>query len=172
MSVPVQGVLATLDGLSFESLEADETARRKIIVSAERALARLRTPYEQLWHFGFAGPTVLWVTRVLVDVGFFEGWAEAGGREATLHELWESCKNLHLDIELLRKYIDVTSLTALLLGLTWTFTYMRTSGRLLRVVVAAHVVQEVGEAVYKPTPTSLALADRKGVAVQGLLAGS
>lgn len=43
------------------------------------------------------------------------------------------------------------------------------SGRLLRVVVAAHLVQEVGEARYKSTPTSLALADPNGVAVRGLL---
>lgn len=46
---------------------------------------------------------------------------------------------------------------------------MDISGRLLRTIVAAHLVQEVGEARYKPTPTSLALADQKVVAVQGLL---
>lgn len=107
MSTPVQDVLATLGELSFESVGDDETARRELIASAERALARLRTPYEQLWNFGFASPMVLWVTRALVNVGFFEGWAEVGGKEATLHELWELCKVSHLDIELLRKFVLV-----------------------------------------------------------------
>lgn len=113
MSTPLQNVLATLDELSLESVGNDETARRNLIASAERTLARLRTPYEQLWHFGFVGPMVFWVTRVLVDVGFFEGWAEVGGREATLHELWESCKVPHLDIELLRELIGAKNLTSL-----------------------------------------------------------
>lgn len=104
MSSSVEDVLATLEGLSIDKVEADEPARRKIIASVERTLARLRTPYEVLWHIGFINPMLCWVLRVLVDVGLFEGWAENGGKEATLHELWEMCKVPCLDIELLRTF--------------------------------------------------------------------
>lgn len=114
MSATVEDILATLDGLSIDEVEVDEPGRRKIIASVERALARLRTPYEVLWHIGFINPMLCWVLRVLVDVGLFEGWAENGGKEATLHELWEMCKVPRLDIELLRMFSGATCLTNLL----------------------------------------------------------
>lgn len=107
MPVPVQEVIATFDGLSFENLETDEKTRREIIASAERALARLRTPYEQLWNTGYVSPMVIWTTRVLVDIGLYEGWGEIEGREATLQELWEVCKVPNVDIELLRRFITI-----------------------------------------------------------------
>lgn len=114
MSATVEDILATLDGLSIDKVEVDESGRRKIIASVERMLARLRTPYEVLWHIGFINPMLCWVLRVLVDVGLFEGWAENGGKEATLHELWEMCKVPRLDIELLRMFIGATCLVTLL----------------------------------------------------------
>lgn len=103
----VEDMFAAVEELSFDSVNADESTRRRIIASAERTLARLRTPYEQLWQFGLVGPMVIWVTRVLADVGLFEGWAKAGGKEATLHELWECCNATNLDLELLREFASV-----------------------------------------------------------------
>ncbi|KAK2600778.1 hypothetical protein N8I77_010286 [Diaporthe amygdali] len=137
----VDQIVATLDGVNLDQVDSDPGARMRVIDAARRMLARVETPFERMWHVAQVNITLTAACRILVDIGLFEAWREAGGKDALLMELWELCR-IHCDMALLR--------------------------RLLRLCVAANMVEEVDEDHYRATAFSLALGIPGGPVVESL----
>lgn len=95
-------IVGTLDNVSLDDLGTHPGDRIAVIEAAKRMLARLETPFEQVWQLSLVGATVASAIRVIRNVGLFEAWREAGGKEASLEELWVLSKT-HCDIVLLRE---------------------------------------------------------------------
>ncbi|KAK8098736.1 uncharacterized protein PG998_011977 [Apiospora kogelbergensis] len=115
-----ENIIATLDGIGAADVAGDREAQIAVATAARRMLA-----------------------RILLDLGLWKGWAEAGGGTATAAQLVDYCSPVAPDMNLLR--------------------------RLLRYLAAEFVVEEVGANVYRPTAFSLELGKPASATTQALL---
>jgi hypothetical protein len=112
MPANVQNIVANLDKISLDALDDDNDARVQVLEAARRMVARLETPFEQAWRWSWIGFNVFSVLQIIMDLGLWEEWRKAGGKEASLEELLDLCK-VPCDLMLLRElciYIKCASL--------------------------------------------------------------
>ncbi|KAK4217301.1 S-adenosyl-L-methionine-dependent methyltransferase [Rhypophila decipiens] len=131
--------IKSIDAINLESIGRDaENERRQTIAAAYRLLARLETPFEQMWKYTATLNTMA-ALQTLIDLGLWQGWKEDhvdSEPEKSLDDLLKCCRH-PCDKELLR--------------------------RLLRIMSAACLIEQVGPDRHRPTLTSLALGDEKDV---------
>ncbi|KAM7223544.1 S-adenosyl-L-methionine-dependent methyltransferase [Rhypophila decipiens] len=135
--------IKSIDAINLESIGRGsgggdaENERRQTISAAYRLLARLETPFEQMWKYTATLNTMA-ALQALIELGLWQGWKKDAELEPekSLDDLLKLCQ-YPCDKELLR--------------------------RLLRIMSAAHLIEQVGPDRYRPTLTSLALGDEKDV---------
>lgn len=98
----VEKVISSLDQISAQSLGDEIDAGARLIEAARRMIARLESPFTQMFHLFQVPGHVAVALRILADIGLWKAWCEADGKDATLMELWEMCK-VPCDSVLLRK---------------------------------------------------------------------
>ncbi|KAK8074349.1 hypothetical protein PG994_005248 [Apiospora phragmitis] len=135
-------IIATLDGIGATDLAGDRQAQIAVAAAARRMLARIQTPFEHVLRYQIdAG--IAATCQVLLDLGLWKGWTEAGGKDASLVQLVDYCSPVAPDMNLL--------------------------GRLLRYLASEYVVKEVGVNMYRPTAYSLELGKPTSATTQALL---
>lgn len=99
----VEAIISSLDGMSTDSLGGDDGAAVRLVEAARRMIARVEPPFMQVWGTSIVPMHVDVALRIVSDLGLWEAWREAGGREASLTELWNMCR-VPCDIVLLRRW--------------------------------------------------------------------
>ncbi|KAJ5135064.1 uncharacterized protein N7515_004342 [Penicillium bovifimosum] len=56
----------------------DEVERLKVRAAARRLLARVETPYERAWGFGFEQPVIFAAIQTCIDLGLWKSWTDVG----------------------------------------------------------------------------------------------
>lgn len=122
MPAHAKDIIANLDKISLDSLGDDNDARSRVLEAARRMVARLETPFEQAWRWSWIGNNVFAVLQILMDLGVWEEWRKAGGKEASLEELLDLCK-VPCDLMLLREFVYIyTSLCGIPMGVSAVLT--------------------------------------------------
>ncbi|KAH7027955.1 O-methyltransferase [Microdochium trichocladiopsis] len=127
---------------------ANDSDRFAAKEAARRLLARLETPFEQVWALTFEASGIIAGLQLVQDLGIWAKWAEADaespGTSRTLDELqsWGSSK---CETNLLRRF--------------------------LKQIASLHYLEEVGLDTWKATPFSLALGHRESYGADVLKAG-
>ncbi|KAJ5561303.1 hypothetical protein N7535_004230 [Penicillium sp. DV-2018c] len=130
-SFETEKFVASLDAIGPEIFGDNEVERLSVRAAARQLLARVETPYERAWGFGFEQPVIFAAIQTCIDVGLWKSWANVGG-EKSIDELVNMTTPI-VDTNLLR--------------------------RLFRLLVALNVVEETAEDRFKPTPFSIAIGD-------------
>ncbi|RGP79436.1 hypothetical protein FLONG3_2491 [Fusarium longipes] len=125
-------IIATLDGVQPHQFGGDEVERLRVRAAARRLLARVESPYERAWGFGFEHPAVFAALQTCIDLGIWKAWTKVGGGKKTVRDL-VNMTGRDVEINLLR--------------------------RLFRLLAAFNVVEETGQDTFKPTPFSYAIGD-------------
>ncbi|KAF2122988.1 putative O-methyltransferase [Lophiotrema nucula] len=145
MATTTEELIAALDALDVASFADDSFKRKSVRAAADRLLARVENPFERIWRLMWQFPMATGTLQTVLNLGIFEGWNQARGGPKTLEELHEYA-NTSVEIDVLR--------------------------RLLRLLGSFHILEEVTEDTYKPTPLSMALGDRGSHVPDALDAGT
>jgi hypothetical protein len=105
----------------------------------------MQTPVERVMELVIESPAVFATLKASIDNGIFQGWAKAGGKEASLDQLRTFC-TVNPEENLLRRFF--------------------------RLLACFHVIEETGEDRWKPTQFSLQLGDPEGYGIQTILFGA
>lgn len=162
----IDEAISTLDQIDAQSLRDNPYAGAQLIEAARRMISRLESPFMQIVHTSLLPASVHVALMIVSDLGLWEAWREAGGKESTLTELWDLCK-VSCDMALFRRLLLIFCVMAALWKLADGL-----SGRLLLPVAAAGFLVEVGEDCWSSTPTSLALGDKESPAYNAMIAWS
>jgi fumagillin biosynthesis methyltransferase len=92
MTSDLKETIATLDSIQPDAFH-DESARIQVAAAVRRLTARLQTPFERAWELSYESPGVFAAVQTALDVGVFETWLGAGGRETSLEDLVGFCKS-------------------------------------------------------------------------------
>ncbi|KAI1756990.1 putative O-methyltransferase [Xylaria castorea] len=109
-----------------------DSQRIQHIEAARKLISSLQTNEEKMYELTYAQPIVFAILQTGLDVGLWAGWTKAGGQAMTISQLCQVCER-EIDPKLLR--------------------------RMLRLLAAANIIEEVGEDTFKSTPFSLACGD-------------
>lgn len=88
----MEDIISSLDKIDLESLSDEAAVGPQLIAAARRMIARLEPPFTQVWNTAVVPVHVTVAYKILSDIGLWEAWRAADGKEATLMELWEMCK--------------------------------------------------------------------------------
>lgn len=80
-------LIATLDSVHPSQFDGDEVERSRVRAAARRLLARVESPYERAWGFGFEHPAVFAAIQTCIDLGIWKSWTEVGGGKKTIDDL-------------------------------------------------------------------------------------
>ncbi|KAI0450467.1 putative O-methyltransferase [Xylaria acuta] len=141
-------LIALLDNIELSDCEDDSSGRGDRVMVAEaarRLLARLETPFERAWRLSWINGSVHTAIQIVLDLGIWEGWYMSKQREISLLELHAFART-PCDLNLLR--------------------------RLLRLLAAEHVIQDLGEDRYGATTFSDTLGQREEPVAQTILSGT
>ncbi|KAI0437418.1 putative O-methyltransferase [Xylaria telfairii] len=141
-------LIALLDNIQVSNYSDDLSGHGDRVLVAEaarRLLARLETPFERAWRLSWINGNVHTAIQVILDLGIWEGWYMSKRREISLLEL-HALAQTPCDVNLLR--------------------------RLLRLLVAEYVIQELGEDRYGATTFSDALGQKEEPVAQTILSGT
>lgn len=104
-AIDVEGIISSLDAVSADSIGGggDDVsgANVRLVEAARKMIARLEPPFMQVWGTSIVSSHVSVALKIVADIGLWEAWRDAGGKEATLTELWDMCK-VTCDIVLVR----------------------------------------------------------------------
>ena len=87
MSAQTQAIIDALDAVHPEVFGGNEVDRLQVRAAARRLLARVESPCERAWGFGFEHPVVFAALQIGIDVGLWKTWTGLGGGEKTIDEL-------------------------------------------------------------------------------------
>ena len=87
MSSHTKDIIANLDAVSHETFGDNTVERLQVRAAARRLLARVETPNERAWGFGFEPPVVFTALLTGIDLGLWKSWTDAEGGEKTVEEL-------------------------------------------------------------------------------------
>ncbi|KAI0478062.1 putative O-methyltransferase [Xylaria cf. heliscus] len=141
-------LIALLDNIEVSDYKDDSSGHGDRVVIAEaarRLLARLETPFERAWRLSWINGNVHAAIQVILDLGIWEGWYMSKRREISLTELHALARR-PCDLNLLR--------------------------RLLRLLVAENVIQELGEDRYGATTFSDTLGQAEEPVAQAIVSGT
>lgn len=96
-----ENIIATLDGIGAADVAGDREAQIAVATAARRMLARVQTPFERVLRFQIDAAAAA-ICQILLDLGLWKGWAEAGGGTATAAQLVDYCSPVAPDMNLLR----------------------------------------------------------------------
>jgi hypothetical protein len=80
-------IIATLDGVHPHQFGGDEVERLRVRAAARRLLARVESPYERAWGFGFEHPAVFAALQTCIDLDIWKAWTKDGGGKKTIDDL-------------------------------------------------------------------------------------
>ncbi|KAI2609930.1 putative O-methyltransferase [Hypoxylon fragiforme] len=132
MEGSIESVTTKLEELMVADFKGREKERLQLLNSARKMISRVETLEERFHNISFLEPIVFATLKISLDLGLWKGWVAAGGGEKSLEEL----------AKLTEKECDLNLL-----------------GRSLRLLGAAHIIEETGEDRYKLTQFSQALGD-------------
>ncbi|KAI1754072.1 putative O-methyltransferase [Xylaria castorea] len=141
-------LVALLDNIEVSDYKDDSSGHGDRVVVAEaarRLLARLETPFERAWRLSWINGNVHAAIQIILDLGIWEGWYLSKRREISILELHALAQE-PCDLNLLR--------------------------RLLRLLTAEHVIQELGEDRYGATTFSDTLGRKDEPVAQTILSGT
>ena len=91
MATNVESVVSILDKIDAQSLGHDAAALLQLTTAAKKLVARLESPFMQILETSVVPVQLTSALQVISDMGLWEAWRRAGGKEATLFELKEMC---------------------------------------------------------------------------------
>ncbi|KAF2970663.1 hypothetical protein GQX73_g2951 [Xylaria multiplex] len=141
-------LIALLDNIQESSYRDESNSHDDRVVVAEaarRLLARLETPFERAWRLSWINSNTHTAVQIILDVGIWEAWYLSKRREISLLDL-HALARIPCDLMLLR--------------------------RLLRLLAAEYVIQELGEDYYGSTAFSRALGQPGETVAQTILSGT
>lgn len=102
MATDIETVITFLNNVDAEELRKHATTgdTLRALTAARKFLRKLQSPFQRVEQHLCNQDSACGIS-ILSDIGLWEAWRAAGGKEATLDELWELCK--HCDITLLGK---------------------------------------------------------------------
>lgn len=100
----IQDVLAYISNLDVDSLKKDADAAEVLTLlnAARRFVKKIESPFQRVHDVTSLSTQMSFCLLILEDLGVWESWLKAGGREASLREVWERCPT-PCDIALLRE---------------------------------------------------------------------
>lgn len=101
-AIDVDSIVTSLDKIDAQSLSHDAGASGRLMEAARKIIARLELPFMQIFYTTQFPASLYASLKIVSDIGIWQTWREAGGKEATLVELWDTC-SIPCDINLLRR---------------------------------------------------------------------
>lgn len=105
----VDHAVSILDQIDAQCLGDNPYAGAQLIEAARRMISRIEPPFMQIIHTSLTPFSVHAALKIVSDLGLWEAWRQAGGKEATITELWNLCK-VTCDIVLLRMVLYLSTL--------------------------------------------------------------
>ncbi|KAI0189065.1 putative O-methyltransferase [Astrocystis sublimbata] len=135
-----KNIRSMMNQLNVDKLS--DSQRVQSIEAARKLISRLQTNGEKMHELTYVQPIVFAMLQAGLDVGLWAGWTQVGGDSKTVSELSQVCKR-EIEPELLR--------------------------RMLRLLAAANIIEEVGEDTFKSTPFSFACGDSESFVPRTIL---
>jgi hypothetical protein len=160
-------LIEKLDSVGVEEFEGQDATRQQLALAARKLFHKLETKEEKTMRLAIEEPIMFSVLQALIDIGLFEGWADAGGGEKDLNELAKISKK-DMEPELLCKtscHYMIIYICRYINGKAFLTSPL---GHQLRLLAANHIIQETANDRYAPTPYSLALGDKNTFVAPGL----
>ncbi|KAI0204867.1 putative O-methyltransferase [Astrocystis sublimbata] len=148
LSDRARDLIDLLDDIEVSDLTGDASGHGDRVLVAEaarRLLARLETPFERVWRLSWINGNVHAAIQVLLDLGIWQSWYLSKRPNISLLEL-HALARTPCDVNLLR--------------------------RLLRLLAAEHVIQEVAHDHYGATSFSESLGQSEEPVAQTVFSGT
>ncbi|KAH8127096.1 hypothetical protein FP744_10007823 [Trichoderma asperellum] len=133
MADSTRDLIQKLNAATAIDFDNDDAARLELAMAARKLFHRLETNTEKVLRFVNEEPVVYPAIQVFINTGLWDAWTASGGGEKDVDEL-RAIASKDIDPELLQ--------------------------HLLQLLASSHIIEEVGEGLFKPTVFSLSLGDK------------